>query len=248
MANENRPDRALGVFETMLILDGRPIELGPHMARIAASLAAAYGAELPASAPDLVRERSRGLDLGRVRLTVVPGEDGLSCEAVAGAVDPAIHFPRQGADLRTVQLAGGLGADKWADRSALPGMEEGATPLLCDGEEALEAGWANLFAVREGRLLTPAADGRILPGVVRAAILEIARDAGIEIEERRLTRAELLAADEVFLTGSVRGVGPARSLDGVALGTGSALTERLAAGLKRRWDQARAADSAGPLR
>lgn len=249
MTTDHRPDPALGIFETLLVLDGRPIELEPHMDRIAASLGAAYGAALPASARDLIRRRSRGLELGRVRLTVAPGAEGPCCDAVATAVDPAIFFPERGADLRAVEFGGGLGAAKWADRSALPRTDDGSIPLLIDRGEVLEAGWANVFAVCDGRLLTPAADGRILPGVVRAATLEIAREASIEVEERWLDRDELLGAEEVFLTGSVRGVGPARSLDGVALGSASTVTRRIADGLKRRWlgepEPARSAGSLG---
>jgi para-aminobenzoate synthetase/4-amino-4-deoxychorismate lyase len=249
MSAGHRPDPALGIFETLLVLEGRPVELEPHMERIAASLAAAYGAELPDSARDLVRERARGLELGRVRLTVAPGEDGLRCQAVAAAVDPSIFFPERGADLRAVELSGGLGGDKWADRSALPSDDDGSVPLLLDGDEVLEASWANVFVAAGGRLVTPAADGRILPGVVRAATLEIAAAAAIEVEQRRLGRDELLGADEVFLTGSVRGIGPARSLDGVPLGSGSTLTRRIAGDLKRRWRRRREpADSAGSPR
>ncbi|MBA3866601.1 MAG: aminotransferase class IV [Solirubrobacterales bacterium] len=241
MASDNRPDPALGIFETMLVLGGHPVELGAHLARIAASLDAAYGAELPGTAGDLVRERSRGLELGRLRLNVIPAGAGLRCEAVASAVDPVIFFPdrEHGAELRTVELGGGLGGDKWADRSALPVDEDGSTPLLLDrGGEVLEAGWANVFAARDGHLLTPRTDGRILPGIARAATIEIAAAAGIEVREGRLDRDELLSADEVFLTGSVRGIGPARSLDGVALGDDDRLSRLLAEELRRRWSGA----------
>ncbi len=235
MGTGRPPDRKQGIFETLLVLAGHPVELEAHMDRIGASLTSAFAAELPTGARDLVRERAKGLSLGRLRLTVTPVAHGLDYGVVTAAVDPETFFPEEGADLRSVQLSGGLGRDKWADRSALPSGADGAIPLLLDGEEVLEAGWANIFIVDSGKLVTPAADERILPGIARAATVEIAREAGIEVEERRLDRDELIGAEAVFLTGSVRGIGPARSLDGIPLGTGSRLIRQLADGLKRRW-------------
>ena len=118
-------------------------------------------------------------------------------------------------------------------------------PLLFDdGEELLEAGRANVFAVFGETLATPLADGRILPGIARAGAIASAREQGIEVSERRLLRGDLFAADEVFLTGSVRGVEPARSLDGEPLATGTELSRRVGAGLRRRWGLAPAAAAA----
>jgi branched-subunit amino acid aminotransferase/4-amino-4-deoxychorismate lyase len=107
--------------------------------------------------------------------------------------------------------------------------------LIRDGDELLEAGWANLFAVREGTLWTPPADGRILPGIARATLLEIARDEGITTSESPLQREDLYSAEETFLTNSVRGIEPATSLDGTALPGGGPVSDRLANALQRRW-------------
>ncbi len=111
-----------------------------------------------------------------------------------------------------------------------------ALPLLLDrDDEVLEASRANVFAVIGQALVTPAADGRILPGIARAGAIAAAHETGIEVIERPLARAELLAADEVFLTGSVRGVEPARSLDGASLPAAGALSRRVGARLRQRW-------------
>jgi branched-chain amino acid aminotransferase len=99
----------------------------------------------------------------------------------------------------------------------------------------LEAGWANLFAVREETLWTPAVDGRILAGMARTAVLEIARAEGRETQESPLSSEGLLNADEVFLTNSVRGIEPAISLDGTPLPGCGPISRRLAASLRRRW-------------
>jgi para-aminobenzoate synthetase/4-amino-4-deoxychorismate lyase len=262
MTERRRPDPSRGVFETLLVANGAPVEPEAHLARLAASLAALFGAELPAPARELIAERSAGIELGRVRLTAAPQGDGLRLDVVAAAIDPAVFFPerRGGVLLRGLTLDGGLGAHKWADRrlletssaagepAGLQATADGAAPLLLDrGEEVLEAGWANVFAVRDGALCTPRTDGRILPGIARAAAIEAARAAGLTVDERHLGRAELLAAEEVFLTNSVRGVVPARSLDGAALPGAGEVSRLVGDALRRRWTSAPAAAGApGP--
>jgi para-aminobenzoate synthetase/4-amino-4-deoxychorismate lyase len=139
--------------------------------------------------------------------------------------------------LRTHPIRGGLGPHKWADRPAeierpRPG-EPGA--LLVDEGEALEAGWANVFAVRGGTLFTPPLDGRILPGTTRAALLALAADERIETRERALRPEDLLAADEVFLSSSIRGIEAALQLDGQPLPGCGEISHRLAAALRQRW-------------
>jgi para-aminobenzoate synthetase/4-amino-4-deoxychorismate lyase len=146
--------------------------------------------------------------------------------------------------LRSVDAEGWSGAHKWSDRRWLENAERelgDGVPLLVGADgNALEAGRANLFVVEEGRLATPPIDGRILPGTARAATLEIAADLGIDADERTVPLSELGAADEVFLTSSVRGLRPVRWLDGVELERRSELVERLAAELRERWLGSRA--------
>jgi para-aminobenzoate synthetase/4-amino-4-deoxychorismate lyase len=108
-------------------------------------------------------------------------------------------------------------------------------PLLLGADGAvLEAGRANLFAVFDRALATPPLDRRILPGTARAAVLALAAELGIEAAERPLSLEDLRRSGEVFLTSSVRGIRPARWLDGAEL-PGHATTDRLAAELRRRW-------------
>jgi para-aminobenzoate synthetase / 4-amino-4-deoxychorismate lyase len=149
-----------------------------------------------------------------------------------------------------LQLAGGLGEHKWADRSlveeAQTGLPDGALPLIVDEDGAvLEASRANVFTVHGGRLLTPPLDGRILPGVTRMRVLRSAETLGVEAREEPLSRDDLLTADEVFLTGSVRGIEPAGSLDGDPLAGGGPIAERLAAELRRAWGGLKTAASFG---
>ena len=76
-----------------------------------------------------------------------------------------------------------------------------ALPLLVDLDGYVLESWgANVFArLPGGTLATPPLDGRILPGVARAQLLEVHTGAA----ERRLTLADVLAAEEVFLTSAL---------------------------------------------
>ncbi len=223
------------MFETILIVDGRPVEAEAHLERLAGSVEALYGAPLPPEAHVAPSPGPRGLR--RLRLTLRPGPAGIACLLEGSAVPASLPFPapENGAELRSTPLPGGLGPHKWADRSALPQLDGEAVPLLLDDDGAvLEAAWANVFAVHGSALHTPPADGRLLPGVTRAAVLAIAAEEGLETIERPLLAGDLTAASEVFLTGSIRGVVPARSLDGEELGAGPFST-RIGRLLRRRW-------------
>jgi para-aminobenzoate synthetase / 4-amino-4-deoxychorismate lyase len=237
MSVPRRGDPAEGVFETLLIAAGEPIELPAHLARLGASAAELYGLALPEALADEAAERSRDLALGRLRILVAPGSGSLSHTLTVEEVDPGDHFPtwERGAELRSVECEGGLGRHKWADRRYLPTLPEGALPLLVDRGQVLEASRANLFALIGGDLVTPAADGRILPGIARAGVIAAAGGLGVAVAERRLRREELDGAEEVFLTGSVRGVEPARSLDGAPLPGRGELSRQLGDALRRSW-------------
>jgi branched-subunit amino acid aminotransferase/4-amino-4-deoxychorismate lyase len=233
-------DLEQGLFETLLVAAGEPVELDAHLARIGASCEQLLGMSLPPRTRELVRERAAGIGLGRLRLTVTEGADGLQADAVAVEIDPALVFPSPehgAADLRTLRLSGGLGAHKWVDRTALAGIREPEVALLLDADDGtvLEASRANVFCTRDGAVLTPPTDGRILPGTARRALIEVAAAAGLEVREQRLGVADLRAADEVFLTGSVRGLQRADSLDGEPLPPAGEISRRLADGLRRRW-------------
>jgi para-aminobenzoate synthetase/4-amino-4-deoxychorismate lyase len=238
-----RPDPRRGVFETLLVVDGHPIELDAHLARLGASVAALYRRQLPETVRPLVLRESHAGALGRLRVTVEPGDgDQLDAYALAVAVNPDDVFPShsRGAALRTLLVDRGLGAHKWADRAALERAEAigppGTVPLLVrESGAVLEASRANVFAVRDEALLTPPLAGDILPGIARACLVDVAAENGIEVRERELPLAELTGADEAFLTGSVRGVEPVVSLDGVAAAGPGPISRLLARDLRRRW-------------
>lgn len=233
-------DPGRGVFETMLVIAGRAVELDAHLGRLNASVQALYGTPLPKRARGLVVDRAAGLEWGKLRLTVVPAARALRLRVEAEEIDPGSVFPaaERAASLRGSVLAGGLGEHKWADRDLLERIaaaSAGELPLLLDADGAvLEASRASVFVVRGGGLATPPTDGRILPSIARRQAIEVAAAMGIETSEERLTMDDLRSA-EVFLTGSVRGIEPVGSLNGTGLAPPGEVSARLAAALRRRW-------------
>lgn len=93
----------------------------------------------------------------------------------------------------------------------------GETVVLTDGQGHLTEGPGfNVFVVRHGRLATPAVG--VLEGVSRRTVIELAQAAGLSVEQRPVSVAELRDADEVFLTSTGGGVIPIASVDGVPVG------------------------------
>jgi para-aminobenzoate synthetase/4-amino-4-deoxychorismate lyase len=193
-----RPDPACGVFETVLVRQGVPVELDEHLGRLAVSLSELYDVTLDPLAAEQARTvAATATGTGRLRILADPG--GSLAISVSAERSPAATELQ----LCPFAIAGGLGPHKWRDRDlleALAAQAPGAVPLLIDTDGlVLEAAHANVWIVEGAALLTPPADGRILPGVTRAALLAAERFAREEpIELDRLARA-----DAVFVTSSI---------------------------------------------
>ena len=91
--------------------------------------------------------------------------------------------------------------------------------LNLNGEVA-ECTGDNIFLVKRGVLKTPPTHAGILEGVTRDFVIELARAAGIPFQETTLTRHDVYAADECFLTGTGAEIIPVVKCDGRVLGTG----------------------------
>lgn len=91
-----------------------------------------------------------------------------------------------------------------------------------------EASGACFFIVRDGVLISPPNDNT-LESITQATIIELAKDMGIEVVRRRVTREEIYIADECFLTGTAAEVTPVRDVDARTIGCGSRgpITEKL---------------------
>lgn len=101
--------------------------------------------------------------------------------------------------------------------------------LIRDGH-VTEGAISNVFAVIRGTVTTSPTDPSILPGITRAATLDLVRAEGLSLAERGVSIQELRTADEVFLTGTTMEIVPVVSLDGANIGTGKPgpVTQRLA--------------------
>ncbi len=107
--------------------------------------------------------------------------------------------------------------------------------LLDDGGFVTEGSSSNVFAVSAGRLRTPPLGAGILEGVTRGVVLRLARGAGVPVEEVALRPEDLEAADEVFITSTMREILPVVRLGARDVGTGrpGPTTERLHRAFRR---------------
>ncbi len=83
-----------------------------------------------------------------------------------------------------------------------------------------EGSGENFFMVYDGVIYTPELTSA-LDGITRATVIELAKEAGYEVHEKRITRDEVYVADEAFFTGTAAEVTPIRELDGRMIGCGS---------------------------
>ena len=82
-----------------------------------------------------------------------------------------------------------------------------------------EGSGENIFLITDGKMYTPALDVA-LDGITRRSVFAIAEEIGLPVIEKRITRDELYAADEVFFTGTAAEVTPIREVDGREIGIG----------------------------
>jgi len=243
------PRQAAGVFSSLLVTGGVTRGLPDHLARLAASVQDLYGKELPASlTTDLTRCLAGGPS-GRLRITVRPvgGPLQATVEVVPVAQTPSVT-------LRPAIVPGGIGAHKYRDRrllaelAAQAGTSAEQQVLITDETgELLETDRANVFAVMDGVLLTPPADGRLLPGTMRAAVLRAAHGHGIRVGQKPVTLDELSQATEVFVTNAVAGVLPVTAVETVhRTWTPGPVTAALAAAMAARQADVASTPAAGP--
>ncbi len=83
-----------------------------------------------------------------------------------------------------------------------------------------EGSGENIFAVRDGRLITPPIASSILSGITRDTVMTLAREMGLEVREETLPRGLLYLADELFFTGTAAEITPIRAVDRIPVGAG----------------------------
>ncbi|HVZ64716.1 MAG TPA: aminodeoxychorismate synthase component I [Lacunisphaera sp.] len=99
--------------------------------------------------------------------------------------------------------------------------------LLSESGEVVEGAITNLFAMVDGKLCTPPLDTGALPGIMRARVIELARQAGVDVRETRLTPGQLARATEVFVTNSLIGIKSLVALDEISFPADGPVAVRL---------------------
>ena len=226
-----------GVYEVIRAYHGKPFRLSKHLARLEQSV---KGIEMALPEPlqkieEVCRAVVKGLEEATIYLQVTRGSA------------PRVHaFPRE---IRPTFVAYARPATRPPDDKAytlktVPDERWGRChlkticllPNILAKQKAVEAGCdeglfvrdnvvtegttSNAFFVRNGALHTHPADHRILNGVTRDAILELARQGGVRVRHQGVTLTEAMAAEEVFMTGTTTEIMPAVSIDGKPVGNG----------------------------
>jgi 4-amino-4-deoxychorismate lyase len=222
-----------GLFETIAVLDGKPRLLARHLARLAAGCGR-LGIEMPPAAT-LTAElgaAAREPGVGALKLIVTRGAGGrgyVSDPATAprrwlAALPPRVTVRWCSGRLAEQPLLAGLkhlnrleqvlARREWQD----PAIAEG---LMLDVHGRLVCGtMTNVFTVHGTEIVTPALTRCGVAGVMRAALIESFRAAGLPVTERDLEPRELAAAAEVFLTNALIGVWPVRAIGDLVLTPG----------------------------
>jgi branched-chain amino acid aminotransferase len=236
-----------GVFEGIRFYQGRVFRLEEHIARLWDS-AKGIALEIPISASELTAAtletiRQNDLHDGYIRLLVTRGigslglspescrrpsiiiiaatialypsalyEKGLTMVTCATRrIGPAALSPR----IKSLNYLNNVLAKIEAQQA---GAAEGV--MLNEQGYVAECTGDNLFILKDGRLYTPPINAGILEGVTRRVAIELAEKNGLIVEERDLTRYDVVTADECFLTGTAAEIISAVELDRRPIGTG----------------------------
>ena len=235
-----------GVYEVTSVLGGKLIDFDGHAARLQRSLRELDIAS-PVSHADLLaihRElvRLNGIDEGLVYLQITRGDPGdrdfvfpdpettaptvvLFTQAKPGLADSPvartgirvisiddIRWGRR--DIKTVQLL-------YPSMGKMMAKKAGADDAWMIEDGMVTEGTSNnAYIVKDNRIVTRALSADILHGITRAAVLRLAGEAQMEVEERSFGIDEARAADEAFITSASSFVMPVVEIDGVSLGDG----------------------------
>ncbi|HWE47213.1 MAG TPA: branched-chain amino acid transaminase [Caulobacteraceae bacterium] len=171
--------------------------------------------------------------LGECGMSIVPADENMHMDVAVAAFPWGAYLGDEGLELgvdvcvtswqrsapNTVPMGAKAGGNYLSSylicrEAKRRGYVEGLG-LGTDGRLSEGAG-ENLFLVKDGRLITPPAASSILVGITRDSVIQLARDAGLEVVEQILPREALYLADEIFMTGTAAEITPIRSVDDIA--------------------------------
>jgi len=232
-----------GVFETMRAHHGKVFRLEQHLTRMEGALRV-LAIPAPAELREWVGTAIRGAYApdASVRLTVTrgvgPGGVTVPAEPVPTVIVTVAPPPAFGAAIYETGLTAQTASGRRNEHSMTAGLKTlsytDSVAAMLDArrngvDEALfldteghcsEATASNFFVVIDGQLTTPPTACAALPGITRAAVIELAAGIGLKVVDRPLDPGTLKFATEAFLTSSLRGIAPLVRLDGMAIGTG----------------------------
>lgn len=228
-----------GVFETIAVNNGKPRFWTQHMARLQEGCER-LGIPLPDAhileneAAWLCGENRKAV----IKIIITRGSGGRGYRSPSSPEPVRIIMrypwpnhvvPQQGITLRLCstplacnptlsgikhlnRLEQVLARNEWSDET----IHEG---VMCSTVgEVIEGTMSNLFAVRDGRLLTPELGHCGVAGIMRAQILGLADELGIGCDVARILPSELTAMDELFMTNSIIGIWPVACYEGHVFG------------------------------
>ncbi|MCB1480074.1 MAG: D-amino-acid transaminase [Rhodobiaceae bacterium] len=232
-----------GVYEVTAVLGGKLADYAGHVKRLHRSLGELQ-MDMPVSDDELLaihRElvKRNNLDQGGVYLQVTRGAadrdfvfpKGVKpslvmftqarelCDVPAARTGykvksvPDIRWTRR--DIKSVALLAQVLAKQAA---AADGCNEAW--MVEAGGVVTEGGSSNAYIVKDGKIITRPVSNSILSGITRASVLQLAKERGMEIEERAFTIEEAYAADEAFVTAASTFVMPVVEIDGKQVGGG----------------------------
>ncbi|MBE9532696.1 MAG: aminodeoxychorismate lyase [Proteobacteria bacterium] len=224
-----------GLFETIEISQGQPVFLQQHLARLKTGcqrLKIPFPAE--ALLLDEIARLSTNVEHGVIKLMLTRGSGGRGYRqpdtiqatrivALHPYPDYPTHYKTAGIKVRFCQYRLGLNPAlagikhnnrleqvlaraEWQDE-----FQEGL--MLNLNEHVIEGTMSNLFVLKDQVIYTPEIKLSGIKGIMRQVIIELARQNNIVVQEALLTREFVLAADEIFLTNSVMGIWPVKSLE-----------------------------------
>jgi branched-chain amino acid aminotransferase len=236
-----------GVFEGIRIYNGKIFRLREHIDRLYDS-ARGIQLEIPMSKEKMADAmvstvEAAGQRNGYIRALVTRGSGSLGLDPrkctdpqVIIIVDDIALYPRElcegGLDVCTVAtirnhpaaLSPRIKSLNYLNNilAKLEAIRAGCLEciMLNHKGEIAEGSGDNIFIVKQGQLRTPPLDAGILEGVTRGAVIELARQAAIPVQEMALTRQDLYAAEECFLSGTAAEVIAVIKVDGRVLGNG----------------------------
>ncbi len=236
-----------GIYEVIPSYDGKMVGFGPHISRMqdgldAIEIGLGWSQDQWREVCNSLIEKNGSGNLG-VYLHVSRGADSKRNHAYPEGITPTVFGyafeipPPPVPDREQIHpYTCSTGADMRWDRCNIKSTSllgnvlhynqghsrgDGEILLFNARDELTECGACNAYIVKDGVVATPPLDNQILPGITRQVLLSIlAADGSIPVEERIITKAEVLDADEIWISSSSKEVVPVIQLDGKPVGDG----------------------------